>query len=258
MSSKNSELEEALFNISELISINSELLNSPAINTVKELSFSLPTLEYPTSFANSVSAMVANFSDITRINPGITVACKEVARNLSLINHSTANIRKAIMVSDRLSDILKNSTDVFNSFPEPQEDVDVDDYVVIPEKSVKEINIPDTIAIPIGNSRIRISTANFIALIGLIITIFMFVSDRIESEQSTRASAAFYAEQNRLAKERNQYLQELLESADYSNSSLREDSEDARSAFQESGVSPDSAQSLTDNTTESSNTASEN
>lgn len=256
MSSKNSELEEALINISKLISINSELLNSPAINAVKELSFSLPTLEYPTSFANSVSAMVANFSDITRINPGITVACKAVARNLSLINHSTANIRKAIMVSDRLSDILKNSTDVFNSFPEPQEDVD--DYVVIPEKSVKEINIPDTIAIPIGNSRMRISTANFIALIGLIITIFMFISDRIESEQSTRASAAFYAEQNRLAKERNQYLQELLESADYSNSSLREDSEDARSAFQESGVSPDSAQSLTDNTTESSNTASEN
>lgn len=234
-------------------------INPAILETMKKLSASLRESSFPTSAASAaMSIMAQRIHDMTDTTLPIAAALEALNKKLDFTNFASTDALQAIVVSDKLSDILKNSTDVFNSFSESQEDDDVDDYVVIPEKSVKEINIPDTIAIPIGNLKIRISTTNFIALIGLLISVFVFASDHIDSNQSAKASAEFYAEQNRLDEECNQYLEELLKLADYSNSSLREDFEDAHSAFQDSGVSPDSAQNLTDNTTESLNTASEN
>lgn len=191
MSNKNVELEKSLFNISELISINSEFLNSPVISSVKEFSNSFSTFDYSTPFANTVSAMVANFSDISRTNSGIKVACEAVSRNLSLINHTSANTLKAIMVSDSLTEALKTSASSFSSLAATQNDDDLDDYIDLPEDLAASLSeIDDSVILPKANTEniVRVEKSNretYLAVIGILLALITLVYTFYQDQQQT-------------------------------------------------------------------------
>lgn len=112
-----------------------------------------------------------------------------------------------------------------------------DDFVTVDESSVKEYEIPDTIAIPIGNKRVRIKTEFFVSL--LVTIILWFSSAMIDSYKESRSSqdeTEYRNEQLRIEKEQLseeekqsqihqieiQILNDLLQSVDASNSTQTE------------------------------------
>ena len=144
------------------------------------------------------------------------------------------------------------------------------DFVTVNESIIKEYDIPDTIAIPIGHGRIRIKTSDFISILGIIASIIVAISIAvIQSKQSSTATEIVQMQsdeiQTRLLQSQNQMFCLLLHDIDLSFSSqaealqsLKETVEAQNTAISDLGESLDSIQQLTDNMKSSENTASEN
>ena len=80
------------------------------------------------------------------------------------------------------------------------------DYVTVSEDSVREYNFPESIAVPIGNRRIRIKTETFISIIALLIS----------------AITLFSPQKDTSAEENNKVLYQILNTMDASHSSQQE------------------------------------
>ena len=85
-----------------------------------------------------------------------------------------------------------------------------EDYITLDKKVIKEYELPETIAIPIGHNRIKMKLDTLLAIIAIIISLF-----------SSRPSAS---EQEQLALQRTevQILSEILENTKASNATTSE------------------------------------
>ena len=91
---------------------------------------------------------------------------KNFGKNISTISSfSTMDALKDISLSN-ISDIGASLATEKSVTPD---ELPEDDYVTIDEDSVQELNIPETIAVPVGNKRIRIKTDLFLTLFDLIV-----------------------------------------------------------------------------------------
>ena len=169
----------------------------------------------------------------TSLNECFSSALEDVMRNfntayLSLIKESSKGV----------VDIFNNENS--NSNVSVLDDEITHDYVTIRKTTIKEYKIPDTIAIPIGHNRVKIKTAIFISIIGIIISLIISMSgliiDRINSAskaQDTSKLLELETEQNKLLQEQNQLLHNFLDSIDTSSSSQAETIEALKSSLQE-------------------------
>ena len=111
---------------------------------------------------------------------------------------------------EAISTIIKNSLNEMDLDRNDDVNSPDDDFVSIDKDSVKEVEIPENLVLPIGNRRLKMSTATFLTIIGLIINIISFL-----------ATASFddEAKQLDLLRQQNNILYEILQSVDASSSS---------------------------------------
>ena len=116
----------------------------------------------------------------------------------SSITQSTASAINIVV-----KEVMKNLT------PSPAFIPD-EDYITLDKKVIKEYELPETIAIPIGHNRIKMKLDTLLAIIAIIISLF-----------SSRPSAS---EQEQLALQRTevQILSEILENTKASNATTSE------------------------------------
>lgn len=151
-------------------------------------------------------------------NATVSPSCFATAEHLSA---AIAASLKASGFSDILESMPKLDPSVTSDEKVQSSDVlSNDDYVIIDEKPIKEWEIPDTLAIPIGHNKIRIKTE---ILVSLLLTIFFGLISFIQTEYYERKSSDSEQEYQKtkllIEEERNQKFQDFLNSIDLSNSS---------------------------------------
>lgn len=161
-----------------------------------------------------------------------TISCSQILKDVGIqVNVGTS-------INELFSERIKAS------FSEvKQSDVSSDsDYVTIPDSTVKEICVPETIAIPIGNHRVRIRTDLFISILLVLIelTVNLLLSFVPQSaSQPDEEQIKYHQAQELIQQWQNHSILELLSDIDTSVSSqaeslqgLKESLEDQNSEIQ--------------------------
>lgn len=233
-----------------------------AINTFN--SFMTPDLQKSlldlastaSDFYDAISVDVLNhFSYVSKLffdSPGIITFINEFNNHINTIfsPEFVSCLSNMANSFNGLSNIAKVNASAFSYLSDYSANGDSEDYVILNEAPIRELNIPNEVAITIGHNRIRMSTTTFIAIISLILATFVgigtFIADRIDSTNSSADTAQL------LEYERDQtiYLKELFNSLDTSNSSQKEFLEDTRSVFQSQDEVQDTSPESTDNSLE--------
>ena len=94
-----------------------------------------------------------------------------------------------------------------------------EDYVIIDESSIEEFEFPDSVALPIGNKRIRVKTEIIISfLVTLVISLVSFIQSEYHEKKSLEAEQQYYASKLQESQKQSQMLEQLIDSIDYSES----------------------------------------
>lgn len=174
---------------------------------------------------------------------------------ISVLSAMTKNLSSLNIVS--LSKTALETLNDSSSFPE-------EDFVTFDESPIKEWNIPDTIAIPVGNNRIRMKTDIFITILsGIIVPILLWIAGLIVDLHDAHAKAQTESqrleieqERNNLIRENNQLFNqciELLISTDASSSSETDRIEYLKEYFPKPDFAPITSDLTPDNPQESHN-----
>lgn len=147
-------------------------------------------------------------------------------------------------------------------------DNDDEDYITADETPIKEWNIPDTVAIPVANHRIRMRTDIFISILsGIIVPVLLWIAGQIVDLHEAYINAKTESQRIELEQERNDLIREnnrllsqyidLLNSTDTSNSSESDQIESWKEGLPEvvsdpsaSGSAPDLTQGSQNNNPE--------
>ena len=227
----------------EILKIYNETIAKP---------FSAPIYDAVQKMSKELSDTFAenlHIRQMTNNNSSISKALEALRDSYNLNLSSTAESMKDLAHALKPLYIPSNDSESDN------------DYVTISESSSKEFEIPDTVAIPIGNNKVKIKTELFVtllvALITIVIEVCSFVSDRFENVHSEESQKQYEKEQLRLAREGNQILYELISSVNTSSSAQADFIEDLKEVLQENDLqsfdseeSPDSPLVSTDNNLE--------
>ena len=173
----------------------------------------------------------------------------------------------AHLVSEELTKSISSSfnTESANTFETPPNE----DYVTLDKDSIETFEIPESIAIPLGKYRVKMSTDVFISIISLLVSIILSTSIALyQSNQSPTESETQQIQldetQNALLQTQNQLLYDLLHSIDTSSSSESGSLQSLKKAVEEQNLhlsriekSLDSIEKSLDNNASSGNTESE-
>lgn len=205
-------------------------------------------------FSKAISFDLLNqFADLSKqfssdYAPVISAVFKELSDNMASITPELISFISNIEngVSD-LSDIVNSSATAFSSLADYHISDDSEDYVILNETPVRELNVPENITIAVGHNRVRMSTSIFIALITFVIASFIgiasFIADRIEFDSNSEDTAQLLEYE----REQTSYLREIFNSLDTSNSSQKEFLEDTRSVFRSQNEAQDTSPVSSDN-----------
>ena len=127
---------------------------------------------------------------------------------------------------------------------------DSEDFVTLNEPEIKEFTIPETIAVPIGNKRIKMSTNMLIAIIGSILLPFFFwLSNAIIDLHQSAAETKLEQQRLEIEQERNELIRQgnelykqcydILQSVDSSQSSQSETIESWKEFLPATDLSPE-------------------
>ena len=239
----NTSLTDSYLNLSALNSALSKLVSEYATAQLQHLGAN--SLKNSSDIFHSSLSSMSNLASDFVITPELREALDSLISSIGS-THSQS-------LASAFSNVLLNLSSSSNAYPSNSED-----YVTLSEPEIKEINIPNTIAIPIGNKRIRISTNLLIAIIsGILLPIFFHLSTTITNLYQSAANAKneqqrleIEQEQNDLIRERNQLYKQCydaLQSLDTSHSSQSEAIESWKDSLpslppSESDLNSDSAQ----------------
>lgn len=148
-----------------------------------------------------------------------------------------SQILKALgtQVDTRTSVTKLLSEKIQSSFSEAnQSDISADsDYVTIPESTVKEICVPDTIAIPIGNHRVRIQTDLFISILLMIVELTVTLLTSFAPQSSSEVQEEQQQAQELILQWQYHSMLELLHDIDTSSSSYAESLQGLKVSFED-------------------------
>ena len=112
-----------------------------------------------------------------------------------------------------------------------------DDFVIVDDTTVKTYELPDSVYIPIGNSRIKMPTAFLLELIGFIVTTILSISIAIARSASSKEDQndliRIEESQLELQRSQNEMLQQLLHNIDASSSSKAETIKELKETVEE-------------------------
>mgnify|MGYP000853638679 CR=1 FL=1 len=196
-------------------------------------------------FQSSLSAISQLASDIT-VTPELQKALDSLVSSIG----STTSQSLASVISNALLDFSNSSNACFS---------DSEDFVTLNEPEIKEFTVPETIAVPIGNKRIRISTNILIAIIGsVLLPLFFHLTDTIISLQQSAAETKLEQQRLEIEQERNDLIHErnelykqcydLFQSLDSSQSSQSEAIESWKESLPPIDLCPEEFDSTPDST----------
>ena len=177
------------------------------------------------------------------------------------IAKQSIEISSAAGIAHLVNEELANT---FEKFFPPNED-----YVTLDKDSIETFEIPESIAIPLGKYRVKMSTDVFISIISLLVSIILSTSIALyQSSQGPTKSETQQIQldetQNALLQTQNQLLYDLLHSIDTSSSSESGSLQSLKKAVEEQNLhlsriekSLDSIEKSLDNNASSGNTESE-
>ncbi|MBS6604801.1 MAG: hypothetical protein KH313_03435 [Lachnospiraceae bacterium] len=223
-----------------------------------------------TSYLNSIASMMSS------INKDLSVQLCDSIKLMSEIaldyRNSTSKIMEECILS--ITDLAILSTDsmsAFSSYIESFQSIATEiaqisstipladtseDYITISESCVEEFELPDSIALPIGNKRVRVKTE---FILSLLVTIFFslitFVQSECHERKSLETEQQYYDSKLQEERKQNQMIEKLIDSIDYSESahsdsvealtksieSLTELIQSSEAAHQEIDSNPDEA-----------------
>ena len=124
-----------------------------------------------------------------------------------------------------------------SDFPENLGGLPEDDFVIVDETAVKTYELPDSVYIPIGNSRIKMPTSLLLSLIGMIISTVLTISIAIAQSASSKEYQnnliRIEEAQLELQHAQNEMLQQLLHDIDTSSSSEAETIKELKETVEE-------------------------
>lgn len=229
-------------------------------NTINEMM--RPYRELSSFFAQSSSLPLEKFSnrfakemaDTIRTSFDASLATKELIESI-----------RHICIAPEFINVPKGHT---YDFPEDLGGLPADDdFVTVDEVAVKEYEVPDSIAIPIGHGRTKMKTSDFIALLSLISQLILAIIGLLPSAPTEAETKQIQVEEAQivLLESQNQMLWNLLHDIDTASSSqaeflqsLKESVEAQNTAISGLEESLDSIQQSLDSMSESENTESEN
>ena len=133
---------------------------SPIIKTFQN------SISTQTEFTSQISKQLA--SALPDMSLELSSAFKELCSSLS--KSQTTALKNALDASN-LASSLAFSGKATIKHPDTSKPLSENDFVILDEAPVKELELPDNIAIPIRNYKVKIKTSDFIAILSLIITI---------------------------------------------------------------------------------------
>lgn len=186
--------------------LQESLLNLCSVSANFSESVTKETFDYLYDFSKSMSKslMFKDFSKAIKVFDSIfsRQAIIDIAKG---INETFSDIAK---INDSVSSVSESST--YDN---------AEDYVII-ESPPKEFEIPDSIAIPAGNKRIRIKTE---FLVTILLSIFFglagLMQTRYYGQKSLESEKQYYKDQLQAKQDENQILHDFLNSIDASESS---------------------------------------
>ena len=230
----------------------SEISHSPIVLVANEMAKNIE-LNIPAATADTISPMATNVYQ--------SISTAGLADSIEAFTTAAAKVYASLNVSGLTSDAISaisSSAKFVLEESNNSEYLPEDDFITMDEAPIKEWEIPDTIAIPIGHNRIRMKTDIFIAFISGIVIPLIFslaglivdLSTAISESQNEAHRIELEEERNNLINESNQlfdrYL-DILDSTDTSGSSKADQFE----SWKESLPKPDSAPVTSDSTPDS-------
>lgn len=172
------------------------------------------------SLASQVSQLSESLNSTIRdnITTGLYSALSESLKN----DFSYRELQQQIL---NLTPALRTPSKTFD-YPEDLGGLPKDDYVIVDEQAVKTYELPDSVYIPIGNSRIKMPTSFLFELISLIVSTVLTISIAITQSNSPQPGQVKQVQieeaQLELQRSQNEMLHQLLHDIDVSLSSEAE------------------------------------
>ena len=187
--------------------------NNPFLSPDFQKSLStISDIQFDSSALYASLAQMAESIDST-IRENITANMNTILYNLSQNLSFLPTQQELLSITSKLLDCskeLSNSSD--------------DDYVIVDEQAIKTYELPDSVYIPVGNSRIKIPTSILFSIIETIISAIISISIAIASSDSSvietqNRQLQVEEAQFQLQCSQNEILRQLLHDIDTSSSS---------------------------------------
>lgn len=239
----------------------SELRNSLSVQALPASSIGKSILEsYIKGFTSSAGKWdTSSLVSAAALSGNIAKQSIEISSAAGIAHLVSEELTKSIS-----SSFNTESANTFENFFPPNED-----YVTLDKDSIETFEIPESIAIPLGKYRVKMSTDVFISIISLLVSIILSTSIALyQSSQGPTKSETQQIQldetQNALLQTQNQLLYDLLHSIDTSSSSESGSLQSLKKAVEEQNLhlsriekSLDSIEKSLDNNASSGNTESE-
>ena len=163
------------------------------------------TIEFSRNISKMVSSTIKNSFEIPPVS-------KELTESIRHMTNSYLAPRRTNVSTGNTYDFLED----LGGLPD-------DDFVTVDKSAIKEYKIPDSIAIPIGHSKVRIKTVFFVTL--LVTIILWFVTTSIDAHQNAKESQSQLTSEERQAQlvlMEIDILNKILQSVDSSTSTQNE------------------------------------
>jgi len=197
----------------------------------------------------------------TILNTVGSLPVKAIRKNLGEVGSSLQDISQSIMKASEsiyraghikvpnITPAISKVLEALNNVQETSSAIE-DDYVVIPTNAIEQIDkeiiqISDENLMPLENKRTGIKTDIFLTIIALLFNIFSMISTG-EHEDKIEQQNEIMIQQNDVTIQQNEIIINLLEEANFSNSSQSETLEELKELFLQSRYSSEQSQSVDD------------
>lgn len=236
------ELQATMKKISDirLECVRNALPNAMAsqIQQIQE-SLTAPCRELIQSYSSIMSSSLA--SQVSQLSKSLNSSIRDniTADLYSVLIESVKNdfsYRELQQQVLNLTPTLRTPSKTFD-YPENLGGLPKDDYVVVDEQAVKTYELPDSVYLPVGNSRVKMPTSFLLALVDLIVntalTIFLAIVQSNSPQPEQVKQVQIEEAQLELQRAQNEMLHQLLHDIDVSLSSEAESIKELQESVEE-------------------------
>lgn len=236
------ELQATMKKISDirLECVRNALPNAMAsqIQQIQE-SLTAPCRELIQSYSSIMSSSLA--SQVSQLSKSLNSSIRDniTADLYSVLSESVKNdfsYRELQQQVLNLTPTLRTPSKTFD-YPENLGGLPKDDYVVVDEQAVKTYELPDSVYLPVGNSRVKMPTSFLLALVDLIVntalTIFLAIVQSNSPQPEQVKQVQIEEAQLELQRAQNEMLHQLLHDIDVSLSSEAESIKELQESVEE-------------------------